>query len=710
MSTQRFREYPGYFPFGSQYYRAPTPYPTEWAKDMRSFAAAGFNNIKIWAQWRWNAPEPGVFDFSDLKQIMDLAHEQGIKVTINTIFDVGPVWLNDWDEDVRMVTADGRKLGPWVSPCRQVGGWPGPCINHPQAQHRRREFLVELAKQLGTHPALNVWDLWNEPELSGGTAREGRWQDQLCYCDHCREQFIDWLEVRYGDIAGLNAVWNRNYRTLQDVELPVIPSVFNDMIDWRMFHVEMMTAELQLRADSVRQVDNDHPVMCHIVPMPIFNAIHAGSDDWRLAEPCDWFGNSLGSDPFAADMVMSAANGRPAINAEIHALPGTSLSRPRPIDLSDVKRHLLIPLSRGIKGFLFWQYRPELLGTESPAWGLTKPDGSPSPWLQHVALVNNGLQAKGELLWNMQPSGESVGILFNPENHIFSWCAEGGFSLHDESLRGCYDALAKAGYRVRFIHSDELKKGQLSDVKALVYPFPYVLDNKMAAVLTEWVEQGGTLIGEAFFGNLRREDGLHSQVVPGYGLDELFGANEGVPVPFSASANVYSGDRGVDNRAGGPQMELLKSVGALAEGDTAEGFLVAIPLELHGATPLAQFPTGETAVSLNRYGKGQAILVGSLLTRASRQNPASAALVTALVQLSGVQPIMPVSPTGVVRADLLQHDGQYALVLQNLTSLPQTVSVQTPGGLALTEFISGDVSSPDAVSLEPSAVELYWLT
>jgi len=33
-------------------------------------------------------------------------------------------------------------------------------------------------------------------------------------------------------------------------------------------------------------------------------------------------------------------------------------------------------IGMGIRGFLFWQYRPETLGLESPAWGVTQLDGS----------------------------------------------------------------------------------------------------------------------------------------------------------------------------------------------------------------------------------------------------------------------------------------------------------------------------------------------
>ena len=76
-----------FIPFGAQYYRAPTPKPHCWERDIKNFAGFGFNTLKIWAQWRWNNPKKDVYDFSDLHTIMDLAKKYGVKVIINMILD-----------------------------------------------------------------------------------------------------------------------------------------------------------------------------------------------------------------------------------------------------------------------------------------------------------------------------------------------------------------------------------------------------------------------------------------------------------------------------------------------------------------------------------------------------------------------------------------------------------------------------------------------
>ena len=96
-----------FIPFGAQYYRAPTPDRTDWERDLKNFAAQGFNTIKIWAQWRWNNPSEEAYDFSDLDVLMDLAQENKLKVVINTIFDVAPAWFYQKYPESLMITADG---------------------------------------------------------------------------------------------------------------------------------------------------------------------------------------------------------------------------------------------------------------------------------------------------------------------------------------------------------------------------------------------------------------------------------------------------------------------------------------------------------------------------------------------------------------------------------------------------------------------------
>lgn len=697
-----------FLPFGAQYYRAPTPMPENWEKDLDSFKAAGFNTLKYWAQWRWNAPRMGEYMFDDLDRLMDLAADRKLRVIINTIFDCAPAWLFNMDDDCRMVTSDGRRVGPVVNACRQIGGVPGPCLNHPVACGHRMDFLRATAERYAAHPALYIWDTWNEPEFTCCICREPKIENQVCYCDHCVAGFKSWLEERFGSLDAVNARWKRNYQSFDELEVPINPSTYTAMIDWRMFQVGTITAEQRRRAEVVRAADSEHIVMCHTVPMPTFNPVTCGSDEWELAEHGDYVGNSLGSDPFAADLITSAGGGRPAINSEIHAIAGSSLSRPQPLDLAGCKPHIFLPLAHGIKGWIFWQYRPELLGVESPAWGMTRPDGSTTPWMEHFSAINQALQRDQAFYLNAEPEGPEVGILYHPANHIFCWCAQGGFQIHDMSVRGAYQALYAANFRVRFVHPLDFVQGRLDGLQTILYPFPYALDEQTAEALRAWVEQGGTLIGEAFFANLNVDDSMHAQVVPGMGFHEVFGAREDIGRPFSARVDLYAGERGVEVTGYGPRLTTTFVLPGLAAGHQATGYLTQTPLACDDAETLATFEDGSTAVSGHQYGDGQALLAGTLLSAAAEQQPAARSLVAALAALGDARR-RPNAQGAPVRIDVLRHGDDRAVVFHNLSDAHVTVAPRLPGvaeGAVYEEVVSGDLAK-GAVTLGAGAVELY---
>ena len=81
------------FIWGAQYYRAPTPDRRYWRQDLANMKELGFTDIKYWVQWRWSHRDENEFYFDDLDELMELANEFGLRVTLNTIFDVTPVWL-----------------------------------------------------------------------------------------------------------------------------------------------------------------------------------------------------------------------------------------------------------------------------------------------------------------------------------------------------------------------------------------------------------------------------------------------------------------------------------------------------------------------------------------------------------------------------------------------------------------------------------------
>ena len=82
-----------YFPFGTQYYRAPSPHSEDWECDLKAIADLGMNTVKYWVQWRWNNPAENQYYFDDIDRLMDLAAENRLKVMLNTIVDVAPAWV-----------------------------------------------------------------------------------------------------------------------------------------------------------------------------------------------------------------------------------------------------------------------------------------------------------------------------------------------------------------------------------------------------------------------------------------------------------------------------------------------------------------------------------------------------------------------------------------------------------------------------------------
>jgi beta-galactosidase len=130
------------------------------------------------------------------------------------------------------------------------------------------------------------------------------------------------------------------------------------------------------------------------------------------------------------------------------------------------------------------------------------------------------------------------------------------------------------------------------------------------------------------------ERGFSSDRVPGFGLDEVFGAREKLIRP------VEHGKMFIAPNA---------SLPGLKPGDTvrAEAFEEDLDPE-SGARVLAKFANGEPAIVEKRYGKGKAILIGSFpaLSYQRQHEAPTARLLLALARAAGVTAEVEVSGPG----------------------------------------------------------------
>lgn len=663
-----------YVPFGAQYYRAPSPRPEDWVRDLDHMARLGFTMVKYWLQWRWNHPEEDRFYWDDVDRLMDLAAERDLRVMLNTILDVGPAWVYNKYPDASMVTLSGRPVGPQTQPHRQIGGL-GLCLHHESVQAHCFRWLDAAVRRYADHPALEIWNVASEPELTQSMAELRLWADDaakmgdmLDYNPHAIAAFRPWLEAKYdGDLDRLNRAWNRNYRAFGEAEIPKTRNTFNDLVDWRLFFVDSLGRHVERRFEVAKEADGGrHPLMCHHVFVQGFPVTSTASDPWNVGRFGDLHGITQMDDPMMGDVLRCCARGKPVLSAEMLMLPGYTLDLPPTITADDVKRHVFTGVAANLKGFLFWQLRPETLGREAPTWGLTHLDGASTPWLEAFAEVGRMLQRDADFLLDAAPPDAEVALLYSPPNQVFAWAATGNEKTATDALLGTHTALYERNHVVDLIHPSEIAEGLLDRYRVLVCPFPYWLSAEIAEKLRAWVAAGGTLVGEAYFAGWDVEGGRHHTTVPGYGLHEVFGVRQKNAVPADEEGRVEI--------VAGPDLVYL------AEGEKASGTLVRETFFVEGAEVLATFADGEAAVTRHHFGKGRAILVGSYVGMPYRRQglPGNGALIASLVALSDLS-LRPQVDGGRVRVDVLATEaGERMVIVQNLDTEPVEATVRVP--------------------------------
>jgi len=515
------------FIFGAQYYRAPTPDNSCWEPDFNKMNELGFTDVKFWIQWRWSHHTNDKFVFDDLDKLMDLAHSHEIRVTLNTIFDASPQWIYEKYPDAMPVMNNGHVIESYTMGHRQIGGHPGPCYNHPGALAERKKFMRAVISHFAKHPALAMWDVWNEPELSF-PQRTPDIDRMACYCSNCQQKFIEWLQAKYSTVENLNEIWGRYYENWHQVEVPRSVETFTDFIDWREFHNDTITAEARWRLEIARELDPDKIHYLHVVPNTLlpFNPVSTCADDFELAKLCDVFAATMNNGPFFTPQVMSAGQGKICYNVESHINGGNTNMHQAEINLPELLNDFLPQIGMGIKGFMFWQFRPEMLGLESPAWGLINPDGSDRAVTKAAKTLWTKLATFSEKLMNCFPKPAEIGIWKSRKNEIFQFCLNKNFNSLADNTNAYAEVFYWNSYNYRYINETMLETGDLAGIKLLILPSCYYMTDLETSGLNKWIQNGGVAIAEAHLSAYSGTKGRHSKVVPGGGLAERWNLRE----------------------------------------------------------------------------------------------------------------------------------------------------------------------------------------
>jgi len=596
----------------------------EWRRDLARIKECGLNAVKTWLDWAASEPSPGEYRYRAQDLIMDIAHELGLRVIIQLYLDSAPDWLCNFYPDSRYVSAGGDAI--------DSQGSPGYCYDHPGIRTRAEAFMQDAAAHFAGRAELIGWDLWSEPHIVQWGYFDYLPQPAVfCYCRHTVQRFRDWLRAKYGSIEALNAAWYRKFSSWDVVDAPRFISLmtYTDAVDWQEFIMDKLAEDLAWRAETVREVDPSHIMASHsdipcLMTLPRSN--QGAPDDWRMAKVVDIWGTSFypkhvgareTNDPSLRSAELSqthsscAAVGKPFWLGELQGGHGYVGMFAAEATAQDEIEWTWQPISHGAKGLCYYAWHPMSRGYESAGFGMANLDGSPSDRAIAAGAAAKVVTADMDLFLDAKPVPAEAAILYNVgANVMWTNMRERSSYVPSRSLLGAYRALFEENIPADYLHLEEIEAGRLSEYKVLYMPFSLTFTAKAGAQIAEFVRSGGTVVAEARTA-WNDETGVCGDVIPGFGLSEVFGCRE-VGVCSQPQINEARAENivPITVKTAPAWMSCVRSGVELA------GYGVRQTLEpMSGsAVVLAEFADGRPAIVANRYGKGVAIMIGTFLS------------------------------------------------------------------------------------------------
>jgi len=655
--------------------------------------------------WASGEPAEKQYRFDTVEVLLELAEQEGLKVIVQVYMDAAPDWVGRRFPDSLFVSSSGAVMKPESA--------PGYCFDHPGVRRAVLDFYTALAERARRSPAFVGWDLWSEPHVINWATATYLTNAEFCFCRHTVARYRKWLENKYGTLEALNLAWYRRFTTWEQVEPNRLSTIlsYTDYIDWRNFIQRKLGQDLRARYEAVKRVAPDRVATSHAAGPSMFTSPLTGEgspDDWIMAKQADYWGTSLypkHSGPFAYEPVTRGARldftrsacysgqGRGFWIGELQGGFGTiALNVGLTVTPADLRMWTWTAISRGAKGINFYAWYPMNSGYESGGYGLIQLDGTITERSRAAGRMARAVARNQSLFMNARPAQGQVAIVYNPLAYMVGGrqraAAYGGVQgevagIERSSLTGIYRALFPTNVPVDFIHINELE--DIGRYKLVLLPYPLMLPEKAGPALREYVRAGGTLVTEARAG-WNNERGYAAEVIPGMGLDVVFGCRE------TAVQSVPEGRTTLEWTSA--------EIPGLKPGDRLPARIYEETLEPQGshARVVARFAGGASAAVISTFGRGKTLALGSYLGVAHERerDPATRRLFTGLLEWAGVKSPVTTGPAE-VEARLLESGSGRLLFVFNHSAKPvrAEVAVDLPEG----DYVAQDLEAETSVSV-----------
>lgn len=610
--------------------------------------------------WVMLEPEEGAFRFDWMDRVMDMLAENDAYAVLATPSGSKPAWMSRKYPEVCRVGADGRRA--------RHSGRHNHCRTSPVYREKCRTINTKLAERYKDHPALLLWHVSNE------------YNGRDCHCELCYAAFREWLKKRYGSLDELNAAWWATFWSHRftdwDLIEPIDGSIHGMMLDWKRFLTEQTIDFFLDESGPLREITPDVPVTVNMM------GLTPTLDYWKFAQHVDviswdsyprWGGpgedwklaSSIG---FVHDINRSMKAGRPFMLME------STPSMTNWMEVARPKRpgvHVLTSLqavAHGSDTVQYFQWRKSRGSAEKFHGAVVDHAGHENTRVFREVAKLGGILGKLDPVVGTSVEPE-VAIIYDWENR---WAIDqlAGFQNsrkhYAETCIAHHRPLWSRGISVDVVNMDR----DFGGYKLVVAPMLYMVREGVGERIEEFVRAGGTFVATYMSGMANESD-----------LCFL----GGFPGPLRKTLGVWAEEIDVFYEE---QKQSVVAAGGNALGLSGEYAARDYATIIHpeGADVLAtyghDFYKGEPALTVNRFGDGEAYYVasrnnerfiddfyGSLAARLKLRR----ALDTEL-------------PTGVTAQ--LREDGERAFVfVMNFTPEPKAVDL---GGGAFADVVTGE--------------------
>lgn len=481
--------------FGAAYYEEYLPYD-RLREDFDLMREAGFNTIRI-AESTWSTEEPsdGVFDFSHIDRVLDMAEEYNIDVIIGTPTYAVPHWLVMKDKDVIAVTKDAQPLYG----ARQIMD----ITNETYLFHAER-IIRKLVSHTAGRKCVIGFQLDNETKHYGTSGK------------NVQKGFRKYLENKFGTVEEMNlqygfAYWSNSVASFD--ELPDVNGTINAS-----YACAFEEYQRKLASDFLlwqRKIVDEYRRADQFVTQNF-------DFDWKpFGAPGtqDGYSHGLqnGINHFDAAAALTVAgvdvyhNTQDKLTGMEIAFAGDEM-RNLKSDNSDylvletqaqafrewlpypnqLRLHAIAHLASGAKGIMYWNFFSIHNSKETYWKGLLSHDFKRNPTFDEACVIGRELKTLSEKLANVSRKNTVAVMVSNNSMTALKWFPTDKNVSYNDILLKYYKALYDLNIECDIIFED--KENYENDYKVIITPQLYAVCDKTVKRLRTFVENGGTLI------------------------------------------------------------------------------------------------------------------------------------------------------------------------------------------------------------------------